>query len=150
MAGIYTGIHLKLKSPSTPGPDQLKLARFEWISTQCLLPNKEMVLFDWTSHALTCFYNKKVDVPSEVVEGLWAYLDDILHSRKLQNVLSQRKTISLRLTRAQIINDRISNCSSGLESVSFHTILLLLLRHLLNARVWTEKDDFKIRQHLSQ
>lgn len=60
------------------------------------------VLFDWTSHALTGFYNKKVDVPSEVVEGLWTYLDDILHSRKLHDVLSQGKTISLRLTLAQV------------------------------------------------
>ncbi|KAF4105750.1 unhealthy ribosome biogenesis protein 2 homolog [Onychostoma macrolepis] len=238
MAAIYSGIHLKLKNPRTPWPDKLKLARFAWISTQCLLPNKEQVLFDWTSHALTGFYNKKVDVPSEVVEGLWTYLDDILHSRKLHNVLSQGKTISLRLTLAQIINDRILECSSEFnpESVSFHTILscchgiltspvlsvtytakyellvellsrlcglssmqlrqqrseeplslkvfellllvlntyltvqkqqansnrvfsqvtahllhpLLLLRHLLNTRVWTEKDDVKIRQHLSK
>ncbi|XP_073690066.1 unhealthy ribosome biogenesis protein 2 homolog [Garra rufa] len=236
MAAIYSGIHLKLKNPRTPWPDKLKLARFAWISTQCLLPNKEQVLFDWTSHALTCFYNKKVDVPSEVVEGLWTYLDDILHSRKLHNLLSEGKTISLRLTLAQIINDRILDCSSGLKSVSFHTILscchgiltspvlsvtytakyellvellsrlcglssmqlrqqkgeeplslkvfevlllvlstyltvqkqqansnrvfsqvtahllhpLLLLRHLLNTRVWTEKDDLKIRHNLSK
>uniref|UniRef100_A0A8C1UNY8 Uncharacterized protein n=1 Tax=Cyprinus carpio TaxID=7962 RepID=A0A8C1UNY8_CYPCA len=84
MAGIYCGIHLKLKSPRTPCPDKPKL-----------------VLFDWTSHALTCFYSKKVDIPSEVLEGLWAYLDEILHSRKLHNVLSQGKPISLRLTLAQ-------------------------------------------------
>lgn len=43
-----------------------------------------------------------MEVPSEVVEGLWTYLDDILHSRKLHNVLSQGKTISLRLTVAQV------------------------------------------------
>lgn len=41
-------------------------------------------------------------MPPEVVEGLWTYLDDILHSRKLHNVLSQGKTISLRLTVAQV------------------------------------------------
>ncbi|KTF78778.1 hypothetical protein cypCar_00034198, partial [Cyprinus carpio] len=194
------------------------------------------VLFDWTSHALTCFYSKKVDIPSEVLEALWAYLDEILHSRKLHNVLSQGKPISLRLTLAQITNDRILNCFSGLESVSFHTVLscchgiltspvlsvtytakyellvellsrlcglssmqlrqqkceeglslkvfevlllvlstyltvqkqqansnrvfsqvtahilhpLLLLRHLLNTTVWTEKDDVKICQHLTK
>lgn len=236
MAAIYSGIQLKLKNTRTPWPDKLKLARFAWISTQCLLPNKEQVLFDWTSHALTCFYNKKVEMPPEVVEGLWTYLDDILHSRKLYNVLSQGKTISLRLTVAQIINDRILDYTSGLRSVSFHTILscchgiltspvlsvtytakyellvellsrlcgltsmqlrqqkyeeplslkgfevllvvlsnyltvqkqqansnrvfsqltahllhpLLLLRHLLNTRVWTEKDDVRIRQNLSK
>ncbi|XP_065152868.1 unhealthy ribosome biogenesis protein 2 homolog [Paramisgurnus dabryanus] len=236
MAAIYSGIHLKLKNPRTPWPDKLKLARFAWISTQCLLPNKEQVLFDWTSHALTGFYNKKVEVPPEVVEGLWSYLDDIIHSRKLHNVLSQGKTVSLRFTIAQMINERISECTSGLSSVSLHTVLnccsgiltspvlsvtytanyellvellarlcglssmqlrqqkceeplslkvfevllvvfstyltvqkqqansnrvfsqvtakllqpLLLLRHLLNTRVWTEKDDVKIRQNLSK
>ncbi|KAG1927163.1 unhealthy ribosome biogenesis protein [Pimephales promelas] len=236
MAAIYSGIHLKLKNPRTPWSDKLKLARFAWISTQCLLPNKEQVLFDWTSHVLTGFYNKKIEVPPEVVEGLWTYLDDILHSRKLHNVLSQGKTISLRLTVAQMINDRILEYSTGPTSVSFHTVLscchgiltspvlsvaytakyellvelltrlcglssmqlrqqkyeeplslkvfevllvvlstyltvqkqqansnrvfsqvtahllhpLLLLRHLLNTRVWTEKDDIKIRQNLSK
>ncbi|XP_077093218.1 unhealthy ribosome biogenesis protein 2 homolog [Siphateles boraxobius] len=236
MAAIYSGIHLKLKNPRTLWPDKLKLARFAWISTQCLLPNKEQVLFDWTSHVLTGFYNKKIDVPLEVVEGLWTYLDDILHSRKLHNVLSQGKTISLRLAVAQMINDRILEYSSGPTSVSFHTVLscchgiltspvlsvaytakyellvelltrlcglssmqlrqkkyeeplslkvfevllvvlstyltvqkqqansnrvfsqvtahllhpLLLLRHLLNTRVWTEKDDIKIRQNLNK
>lgn len=236
MAAIYSGIHLKLKNPRTLWPDKLKLARFAWISTQCLLPNKEQVLFDWTSHALTGFYNKKMEVPPEVVEGLWTYLDDILHSRKLHNVLSQGKSISLRLTVAQMINDRILEYSSGLTSVSFHTVLscchgiltspvlsvaytakyellvelltrlcglssmqlrqqkyeeplslkvfevllvvlstyltvqkqqansnrvfsqvtahlihpLLLLRHLLNTRVWTENDGVKIRQNLSK
>lgn len=43
MAAIYSGIHLKLKSPHTPWEDKLKLARFAWVSTQCLLPNKEQV-----------------------------------------------------------------------------------------------------------
>lgn len=43
MAAIYSGIHLKLKSPHTPWEDKLKLARFGWVSTQCLLPNKEQV-----------------------------------------------------------------------------------------------------------
>lgn len=43
MAAIYSGIHLKLKSPQTPWEDRLKLARFAWISSQCLLPNKEQV-----------------------------------------------------------------------------------------------------------
>jgi len=45
MAAIYSGIHLKLKNPRTPWSDKLKLARFAWISTQCLLPNKEQVIY---------------------------------------------------------------------------------------------------------
>ncbi|KAJ8393254.1 hypothetical protein AAFF_G00063260 [Aldrovandia affinis] len=70
MAAMYSGIHLKLKSPRTPWTDKLKLARFAWISPQCFLPNKEQVLFDWTSHALTGCYNKKVELPQEVTTHL--------------------------------------------------------------------------------
>ncbi|XP_030628707.1 unhealthy ribosome biogenesis protein 2 homolog [Chanos chanos] len=121
MAAIYSGIHLKLKNPRTPWTDKLKLARFAWLSTQCLLPNKEQVLLDWTSHALTGYYSKKVDLPLEIVEGLWTYLDDILHSRKLNTVLSQGKTV--RLGVAQVVSDRILECTLGTSSVSFLTIL---------------------------
>ena len=60
------------------------------------------VLFDWASHALTCYYNKKAELPQEVMEGLWTYLDNILHSKRLQHVLSQGKTISIRQPLAQV------------------------------------------------
>ncbi|KAI1894626.1 hypothetical protein AGOR_G00117700 [Albula goreensis] len=123
MAAIYSGIHLKLKSPRTPWTDKLKLARFAWISPQCFLPNKEQVLFDWTSHALTGYYSKKVEFPQDVLEGLWAYLNDILHSKKLQKVLSQGKTLSLRLALAQVINDRILEFASGMSPLSVSTVL---------------------------
>ncbi|KAM6977895.1 unhealthy ribosome biogenesis protein 2 homolog [Aplochiton taeniatus] len=112
MAAVYSGIHLKLKSNRTPWEDKLKLARFAWVSSQCLMPNKEQVLFDWTSHALTRFYSKKVDLPVPVVEGLWSYLDHILHSRKLHKLLSQGKSISLRLGIAQVLIDRLQECFS--------------------------------------
>uniref|UniRef100_A0A3P9A4F0 Nucleolar 27S pre-rRNA processing Urb2/Npa2 C-terminal domain-containing protein n=1 Tax=Esox lucius TaxID=8010 RepID=A0A3P9A4F0_ESOLU len=123
MAAIYSGIHLKLKSPKTSWVDKLKLARFAWISTQCLLPNKEQVLFDWTTHALTGFYSKKVELPQEVVEGLWTYLDDILHSKKLHSVFIQGKTVSLRLAVAQLIIERIHEFASGTSTASFSTLL---------------------------
>ncbi|KAL2083693.1 hypothetical protein ACEWY4_021466 [Coilia grayii] len=126
MAAIYSGIHLKLKSPHTPWADKLKLARFAWISPQCVLPNKEQVLFDWTSHALTLFYSKKIDLAQEVVEGLWVYFDDIIHSKKLQSVPSQGKTVSLRITVAQVINDRILEHSLGQLSTSLATVLSCL------------------------
>ncbi|XP_066552614.1 unhealthy ribosome biogenesis protein 2 homolog isoform X2 [Amia ocellicauda] len=113
MAAIYSGIHLKLKSSRTPWEEKLKLARFAWISQQCFLPNKEQVLVDWVSHVLTGYYGKKLDLQQNLVEGLWAYLDDILHSKKLQNLLNQGKTLSLRFAVAQIINERISACASG-------------------------------------
>ncbi|KAL4640852.1 hypothetical protein GN956_G11235 [Arapaima gigas] len=138
MAAIYSGIHLKLKSPRTPWADKLKLARFAWISPQCVLPNKEQaghnslkcksgfcdtVLFDWTSHALTCYYSKKAELPLSVVEGLWVYLDNILHSKKLQMVLSQGKALSLRLALAQVINERVWECACGSCPVSESTVL---------------------------
>ncbi|XP_018605057.2 unhealthy ribosome biogenesis protein 2 homolog isoform X1 [Scleropages formosus] len=123
MAAIYSGIHVKLKSSRTPWADKLKLARFAWISPQCVLPNKEQVLFDWTSHALTCYYGKKAELPLSVVEGLWAYLDDILHSKKLQKALSQGKALSLRLALAQVISERVLECVSGSCPVSQSTVL---------------------------
>uniref|UniRef100_UPI00398EE036 unhealthy ribosome biogenesis protein 2 homolog n=1 Tax=Pristiophorus japonicus TaxID=55135 RepID=UPI00398EE036 len=111
MAAIYSGIHLKLKSAKTPWGDRLKLARFAWISHQCFLPNKEQVLLDWVSHALTGYYSKKLQFGDEIVEGLWTYLDDILHSKKLQKLIEKGKIITIRFTIAQIINDRICECS---------------------------------------
>ncbi|XP_067900524.1 unhealthy ribosome biogenesis protein 2 homolog [Heterodontus francisci] len=112
MAAIYSGIHLKLKSAKTPWGDRLKLARFAWISHQCFLPNKEQVLLDWVSHALTGYYSKKLQLGDEIVEGLWIYLNDILHSKKLQKLIEKGKIITIRVTIAQIINDRIAEHSS--------------------------------------
>ncbi|KAK5873807.1 hypothetical protein PBY51_018812 [Eleginops maclovinus] len=111
MAAIYSGIHLKLKSPQTSWEDKLKLARFAWVSTQCLLPNKEQVLLDWCTHALTGRYNQKVEFSENVLEGLWCYLDDLLHSKKLHSLLKQGKTVSLRLNMAQLLLERLQECA---------------------------------------
>ncbi|XP_068595993.1 unhealthy ribosome biogenesis protein 2 homolog [Brachionichthys hirsutus] len=111
MAAIYSGIHLKLKSPQTLWEDKLKLARFAWISTQCLLPNKEQVLLDWCTHALTGWHHQKVGFSQRVLEGLWCYLDDLLHSRKLHTLIKQGKTITLRLNMAQLLLERLQEFS---------------------------------------
>ncbi|XP_042300008.1 unhealthy ribosome biogenesis protein 2 homolog [Sceloporus undulatus] len=108
MAAIYSGIHLKLKSAKTPWEDKLKLAQFAWVSHQCFLPNKEQVLLDWASRTLVSFYNKKLELSDEITEKLWTYLDNILHSRKLQDLFKDGKTITLRFSIAQIINERLS------------------------------------------
>ncbi|XP_076011859.1 unhealthy ribosome biogenesis protein 2 homolog [Genypterus blacodes] len=125
MAAIYSGIHLKLKSPQTQWEDKLKLARFAWISSQCLLPNKEQVLLDWCTHALTGWYSQKVEFSQDVLEGLWCYLDDLLHSRKLHSLVKQGKTISLRLNMAQLLLDRLHECVrvSTRPSVGVSTLL---------------------------
>ncbi|XP_028433309.1 unhealthy ribosome biogenesis protein 2 homolog isoform X1 [Perca flavescens] len=134
MAAIYSGIHLKLKSPQTSWEDKLKLARFAWISPQCLLPNKEQVLLDWCTHALTGRYNQKVEFSQNVLEGLWCYLDDLLHSRKLHSLLKQGKTISLRLNMAQLLLDRLQECARvGSKSLVCVSTILSVCQGLLSS-----------------
>ncbi|KAK5915139.1 hypothetical protein CesoFtcFv8_000762 [Champsocephalus esox] len=134
MAAIYSGIHLKLKSPHTQWEDKLKLARFAWISTQCLLPNKEQVLLDWCTHALTGRYNQKVEFSDDVLEGLWCYLDDLLHSKKLHSLLKQGKTVSLRLNMAQLLLDRLQECARvGSKSPVCVSTILSVCQGLLSS-----------------
>ncbi|KAK7913367.1 hypothetical protein WMY93_013578 [Mugilogobius chulae] len=139
MAAIYSGIHLKLKSTQTPWEDKIKLARFAWISSQCLLPNKEQVLLDWCTHALTGWYNKKVEFPQNVLEGLWCYLDDLLHSRKLHCLVKEKKTISLRLNMAQYE-----------LMVSLLSRLIALACHQLQQHSVSPKSDLDIEAILNQ
>ncbi|XP_074752824.1 unhealthy ribosome biogenesis protein 2 homolog [Athene noctua] len=123
MAAIYSGIYLKLKSAKTSWEDKLKLARFAWISHQCVLPNKEQVLLDWVSHALVSYYNKKPELEDEVVEKLWAYLDNVIHSKRLQNLLKSGKTIGLSFSIAQVINERLSEACSQKTQQNIGTVL---------------------------
>ncbi|RVE74646.1 hypothetical protein OJAV_G00024320 [Oryzias javanicus] len=147
MAAIYSGIHLKLRSPQTPWEDKLKLARFAWISSQCLLPNKEQVLLDWCIHALTVWHSKKVELSPDVLESLWRYLDDVLHSRKLQTFLKQGKTVTLRLNFAHLLLDRLEVCSHGQALVSTSTILSVcrgILSSPVLASVFTTKYELLV------
>ncbi|XP_054853835.1 unhealthy ribosome biogenesis protein 2 homolog [Eublepharis macularius] len=108
MAAIYSGIHLKLKNSKTSWEDKLKLAQFAWISHQCFLPNKEQVLLDWVSHTLVSCYNKKLELSDEITGKLWTFLDNVLHSKKLQSLLKEGRTVTLRFSIAQVINERLS------------------------------------------
>ncbi|XP_029450042.1 unhealthy ribosome biogenesis protein 2 homolog isoform X2 [Rhinatrema bivittatum] len=101
MAAVYSGIYLRLKSTKTPWEDKLKLAHFAWISHHCILPNKEQVLIDWVCHNLVGYHTKKLELDEDIVEKLWTDLDNILHSRKLQNFLKGGKTVNLRFAIAQ-------------------------------------------------
>ncbi|NWI13410.1 URB2 protein, partial [Crypturellus soui] len=123
MAAIYSGIHLKLKSAKTSWEDKLKLAHFAWISHQCFLPNKEQVLLDWVSHTLVSYYNKKLELEDEVVEKLWTYLDNVIHSRRLQDLLKNGKTVNLSFSIAQVINERLSESCSQKVRQSIGTVL---------------------------
>ncbi|XP_027260655.1 unhealthy ribosome biogenesis protein 2 homolog isoform X3 [Cricetulus griseus] len=111
MAAVYSGISFKLKSKTTSWEDKLKLAHFAWISHQCFLPNKEQVLLDWARQTLVAFYKKKLELQEDVVERLWVYVDNILHSRKLQNLLKNGKTVNLQISLVKIINERIAEFS---------------------------------------
>ena len=51
---------------------------------------------------MTGFYNKKVEFSQSVLKGLWCYLDDMLHSKKLHYLLSQGKNITLKLNVKQV------------------------------------------------
>ncbi|XP_027757943.1 unhealthy ribosome biogenesis protein 2 homolog isoform X1 [Empidonax traillii] len=123
MAAIYSGIYGKLKSSKTSWEDKLKLARFAWISRQCFLPNKEQVLLDWVSHTLVSNYNKKLELDDEVVEKLWTYLDNVIHSRRLQDLLKSGKTIGLSFSIAQVINERLSEACSQKTQQNIGTVL---------------------------
>lgn len=111
MAAIYSGISLKLKSNTTSWENKLKLAHFAWISHQCVLPNKEQVLLDWARQSLVAFYKKKLELQEDIVERLWIYIDNILRSKKLQNLLKNGKTINLQISLVKIINERIAEFS---------------------------------------
>ncbi|XP_039097203.1 unhealthy ribosome biogenesis protein 2 homolog isoform X2 [Hyaena hyaena] len=111
MAAVYSGISFKLKSKTTSWEDKLKLAHFAWISHQCVLPNKEQVLLDWARQSLIAFYKKKLELKEDIVERLWIYIDNILHSRRLQNLLKNGKTINLQISLVKIINERVAEFS---------------------------------------
>lgn len=51
---------------------------------------------------MVSYYNKKLDLEDEIVEKLWAYLDDVIRSRRLQNLLKSGKTITLSFSIAQV------------------------------------------------
>ncbi|KAM4902909.1 unhealthy ribosome biogenesis protein 2 homolog [Sylvia borin] len=123
MAAIYSGIYLKLKSPKTSWEDKLKLARFAWVSHQCVLPNKEQVLLDWASHTLVSSYNKRLKLEDEFVEKLWAYLDDVIHSKRLQDLIKSGKTVGLSFAVAQVINKRLSKACSEKTQQNIGTVL---------------------------
>ncbi|KAJ7342238.1 hypothetical protein JRQ81_009864 [Phrynocephalus forsythii] len=81
------------------------------------------VLLDWVSHTLVSYYNKKLELPDEIVEKLWMYLDSILHSRKLQSLMKDGKMITLRFSIAQVINERLSTSRTHKTQKNLSTVL---------------------------
>ncbi|XP_075059556.1 unhealthy ribosome biogenesis protein 2 homolog [Mixophyes fleayi] len=112
MAAIYSGIHLKLKNSKVPWEDKIKLAHFAWINHQCFIPNKEQVLLDWVSHVLVGHHTKKLNLEQDVAQKLWGFLDNILHSKRLQSLVKEGKSLKLRFAVAQVMNDFIAFSST--------------------------------------
>uniref|UniRef100_A0A2K5Q8S9 URB2 ribosome biogenesis homolog n=1 Tax=Cebus imitator TaxID=2715852 RepID=A0A2K5Q8S9_CEBIM len=86
---VYPGLS-RAEPPPGPGPE---------------------VLLDWARQSLVAFYKKKLELKEDIVERLWIYIDNILHSRKLQNLLKNGKTINLQISLVKIINERIAEFS---------------------------------------
>lgn len=105
MAALYSGIHLKLKNSKIPWEHKLKLAHFAWVSHQCFIPNKEQFLLDWVSNTLVGFQTKKQYLEEDVEHKFWIFLDNILHSTKLQSLMEEGKSLKLRFAIAQVMND---------------------------------------------
>ena len=96
---------------------------------------------------MTGFYNKKVEFSESVLKGLWCYLDDLLHSKKLHSLLSQGKNITLKLNVKQVplihayttcMHGMYTNCEMIVENVIYNvnaiaisTTFLLQLSELL-------------------
>ena len=61
------------------------------------------MLLDWARQSLVAFYKKKLELKEDIVERLWIYIDNILHSKKLQNLLKNGKTINLQVSLIKVI-----------------------------------------------
>lgn len=75
----------------------------KFIFTVCFL--QIQVLLDWARQTLVAFYNKKLELQEDIVERLWVYVDNILHSRKLQNLLKNGKTVNLQISLVKVNHD---------------------------------------------
>ncbi|XP_073408187.1 unhealthy ribosome biogenesis protein 2 homolog isoform X2 [Dendrobates tinctorius] len=123
MAGIYSGIHLKLKNSKVPWEHKLKLAHFAWISHQCFIPNKEQFLLDWVSQSLIGVHTKRLNLEEDVVQKLWIFLDNILHSLRLQSLMEEGKSLKLRFAMAQVMNDHFTITAESSLSFGVGTVL---------------------------
>lgn len=57
---IVTGIYSKLKDSTVVWDEKLLLAKNAWDSVDCVIPNKQKVLLDWTVQEILNGYKKGV------------------------------------------------------------------------------------------
>lgn len=82
------------------------------------------MLLDWARQSLVAFYKKKLELKEDIVERLWIYIDNILHSKKLQSVLRNGKTINLQLSLVKVINSLLC-CPVCVTCISVDFLLML-------------------------
>ncbi|MEE6475318.1 hypothetical protein FKM82_010701 [Ascaphus truei] len=83
-----------------------------------------MVLLDWVSHTLVGYHTKKLDLEDTIVQKLWGFLDNIVHSKKLQSLVKEGKSVNLRFTIVQVINDLIAaSCTQEGSKAGIGTVL---------------------------
>lgn len=82
------------------------------------------VLLDWARQSLIAFYKKKLELKEDIVERLWIYVDNILHSKKLQDLLKNGKTINLQISLVKVIIC-LSCCPVCVECISVDFLLFI-------------------------
>ncbi|CAH3138328.1 unnamed protein product, partial [Pocillopora meandrina] len=80
---VDSGIYSKLKDSAVAWDERLSLARHAWDSDDCVIPNKQQVLFDWIIQEITLGYKKGAkSVNHELLSGLWLLLLHTLQSQE--------------------------------------------------------------------
>ncbi len=102
---------------------------------------------------LSVTYTAKYEMLVELLSRLCGLSSTQLRQQKSVEPLSLKvfEVLLLVLNTYLTVQKQQANSNRVFSQVTAHLLHpLLLLRHLLNTRVWTEKDDVKIRQHLSK
>lgn len=103
------------------------------IFTVCFL--QIQVLLDWARQTLVAFYNKKLELQEDIVERLWVYVDNILHSRKLQNLLKSGKTVNLQISLVKV-NRGLPLAYVMCILVNFSLLLKLVFFRISYVKMW--------------
>lgn len=106
-----------------------------------------------TSPVLSVAYTAKYELLVELLSRLCGLSSMQLRQQKSEEPLSPKvfEVLLVVLSTYLTVQKQQANSNRVFSQVTAHLLHpLLLLRHLLNTRVWTENDDVKIRQNLSK
>lgn len=106
-----------------------------------------------TSPVLSVAYTAKYELLVELLTRLCGLSSMQLRQQKSEEPLSLKvfEVLLVVLSTYLTVQKQQANSNRVFSQVTAHLLQpLLLLRHLLSSRVWTENDDVKIRQNLSK